>query len=189
MCCESAYSVIRVLTTSSICEFSQNHPTILWGPTIQILILPGKSIRSHRLRVQFHGTAPSGPTSEAHCCCCCCCVASVVSNSVQPHRRQPIRLPRSWDSPGKNTGVCCHFLLQCMKVKSESEVSQSCPTLSDHMDCPTRLLCPWDFPGKRPIANPGYHLWDFDQPAKGERSNHSLLLQTGDSNDPFHGFH
>ena len=45
------------------------------------------------------------------------------------------RLPRSWDSPGKNTGVGCHFLLQCMKVKSESEVAQSCPTLSDPMDC------------------------------------------------------
>ena len=45
------------------------------------------------------------------------------------------RLPRPWDSPGKNTGVGCHFLLQCMKVKSESEVAQSCPTLSDPMDC------------------------------------------------------
>ena len=42
--------------------------------------------------------------------------------------------PRPWDSPGKNTGVGCHFLLQCMKVKSESEVAQSCPTLSDPMD-------------------------------------------------------
>ena len=52
-----------------------------------------------------------------------------------PHRRQPIRLPRPWDSPGKNTGVGCHFLLQCMKVKSESEVAQLCPTLSDPMDC------------------------------------------------------
>ena len=57
-----------------------------------------------------------------------------MSNSVQPHRRQPTRLPRPWDSPGKNTGVGCYFLLQCMKVKSESEVSQSCPTLSDPMD-------------------------------------------------------
>ena len=47
-----------------------------------------------------------------------------------PHRRQPTRLPRPWDSPGKNTGVGCHFLLQCMKVKSESEVAQSCPTLA-----------------------------------------------------------
>ena len=67
-------------------------------------------------------------------CCCCCEVASVVSDSVRPHRRQPTRLPRSWDSPGKNTGVGCHFLLQCMKVKSESEVAQSCPTLRNSMD-------------------------------------------------------
>ena len=68
-------------------------------------------------------------------CCCCCCVASVVSDSVRPHRWQPIRLHRPWDSPGKNTGVGCHFLFQCTKVKSESEVTQSCPTLSDPMDC------------------------------------------------------
>ena len=47
-----------------------------------------------------------------------------VSDSARPHRRQPTRLPRPWDSPGKNTGVGCHFLLQCMKVKSESEVAQ-----------------------------------------------------------------
>ena len=62
-------------------------------------------------------------------------VTSVMSNSVQPHRRQPTTLPRPWDSPGKNTGVGCHFLLQCMKVKSESEVTESCPTLSNPMDC------------------------------------------------------
>ena len=55
--------------------------------------------------------------------------------TVQPHRRQPTRLPRPWDSPGKNTGVGCHFLLQCMKLKGESEVVQSCPTLLDPMDC------------------------------------------------------
>ena len=58
-----------------------------------------------------------------------------MSNSVRPHRWQPTRLCRPWDSPGKNTGVGCHFLLQCMKVKSESEVAQSCPNLSDPMDC------------------------------------------------------
>ena len=51
------------------------------------------------------------------------------------HRRQPTRIPCPWDSPGKNTGVGCHFLLQFRKVKSESEVTQSCPTLSDPMDC------------------------------------------------------
>ena len=58
-----------------------------------------------------------------------------MSDSVRPHRRQPTRLPRLWDSPGKNTGMGCHFLLQCMKVKSESEVAQSCLTLSELMDC------------------------------------------------------
>ena len=79
---------------------------------------------------------------------CCCYVASVVSDSVWPHRWQPTRLPRPWDSPGKNTGVGCHFLLQCMKVESEREVAQSCPTPSAHGLQPTRLLRPWDFPGK-----------------------------------------
>ena len=68
-------------------------------------------------------------------CCCYCYITSVVSDSVRPHRRQPTRLPRPWDSPGKNTGVGGHFLLQCMKVKSESQVAQSYLTLSDPMDC------------------------------------------------------
>ena len=54
---------------------------------------------------------------KTNICCCCCKVASVLSDSVQPHRRQPTKLPRPWDSPGKNTGVGCHFLLQCIKVK------------------------------------------------------------------------
>ena len=54
---------------------------------------------------------------------------------MQPHRQQPTRLPRPWDSPGKNTAVGFHFLLQCMKVKSESEVAQLCPTLCNPMDC------------------------------------------------------
>ena len=58
-----------------------------------------------------------------------------MSNSVRPQRQQSTRLRRPWDSPGKNTGVGCHFLLQCMKVKTESEVAQSCLTLSDPMDC------------------------------------------------------
>ena len=58
-----------------------------------------------------------------------------MSDSARPHRQQPTRLPRPWDSPGKNTGVGCHFLLQCMKVTSESEVAQSCLTLRDPMDC------------------------------------------------------
>ena len=58
-----------------------------------------------------------------------------MSDSVRPHRPQPTRLPRPWDSPGKNTGVDCHFLLQCMEVKSESEVAQSRLTPSDPVDC------------------------------------------------------
>ena len=59
---------------------------------------------------------------------------SVMSDSVRPHRQQPTRLPGPWDSPGKNTGVGCHFLLQCMKMKSESEVAQSCPTICNPID-------------------------------------------------------
>ena len=58
-----------------------------------------------------------------------------MSDSMRPHRQQPTRLCHPWDSPGKNTGVGCHFLLQCMKVKNESEVTQSCPTLRNPMDC------------------------------------------------------
>ena len=69
------------------------------------------------------------------CCCCYCKVASVMSDSVRPQRQQPTRLPSPWDSPHKNTEVCCHFLLQCMKMKCESEVAQSCLTLSEPMDC------------------------------------------------------
>ena len=72
---------------------------------------------------------------KVHCCCCCCSVASVVSNSVRPHRRQPTSLLCPWDSPGKNSVMGCHFLLQRMKLKSESEVAQSCPTLRNPIDC------------------------------------------------------
>ena len=68
-------------------------------------------------------------------CCCRRQVASVVSDSVRPQgARQPTRLHRPWDSPGKNTGVGCHFLLQCMKEKTESEVGQSCPTFHSSKD-------------------------------------------------------
>ena len=64
-----------------------------------------------------------------------------MSDSVQPHRWQPTRLPRPWDSPSENTGVGCHFLLQCMKVKSESEVAQSCLTLRTFIHWRRKL--PW----------------------------------------------
>ena len=82
-------------------------------------------------------------------CCCCCSVTSVVSDSVRPHRRQPTRLRRPWDSPGKNAGVGCHFLLQMRESKTwkwgHSVVSDSS---GPHGLQPTRLLHPWDLPGK-----------------------------------------
>ena len=111
-----------------------------------------------------------------HCCCCCCCVASVVSDSVRPHRRQPTRPCCPWDSPGKNTGVGCHFLLQCMKVKSESEVTQSCPTLSDPMDC--------SLPGSsvHGIFQARVLEWGaitFSAPNTGTYQKTQCLLQTG----------
>ena len=88
------------------------------------------------------GIEPGSPTLEADAltsatreACCCCCVASVMSDSVRPHRWHTTRLHHPWDSPGKNTGVGCHFLFQCMKMKSESEVAQSCPTLNHPVDC------------------------------------------------------
>ena len=71
-----------------------------------------------------------------------------MSNSVRPHRLQPSRLRCPWDSPGKNTGVGCHFLFQCMKVKSESKVAVVSDSLRPHGLQPTRPLHPWDFPGK-----------------------------------------
>ena len=70
-----------------------------------------------------------------------CAAAAAAAKSLQscptlrPHGWQPARLLRPWDSPGKNTGVGCQCFLQCMKVKSESEVAQSCPTLHAPMDC------------------------------------------------------
>ena len=97
------------------------------------------STPSTSLGSSVYNVAP--PSSPPDLCsaslyqCCCCKAASVVPDSVRPHRRQPTRLRRPWDSPGKNTGVGCHFLLQFMKVKIESEVTQSCPTLRDRMDC------------------------------------------------------
>ena len=94
----------------------------IWKFMVHVLLKPGLENFEHYF------------TSMCCCCCCCCQVTSVMSDSVWPHRRQPTRLPHPCDSPGKNTGVGFHFLLQCMKVKSESEVAQSCPTLSDPMD-------------------------------------------------------
>ena len=89
----------------------------------------------------------------------CCQVASVVSNSVRPHGLQPTRLLCPWDSPGKNPGVGCHFLLQCMKVESESEVTQSCLTLSDPMTAASQAPPSMGFSGQQywsgvPLSSP-----------------------------------
>ena len=82
-----------------------------------------------------------------------------MSDSVRPHRRQPTRLHSPWDSPSKNTGVGCHFLLPCMKVKSESEVAQvrSDPQRAHGLQ-PTRLLSPSDFLGKSTRVGCHCHL-------------------------------
>ena len=90
------------------------------------------------------------------------CVLSHVWLFVTPWTT-PARLLHPWDFPGKSTKVGCHFLLQCMKVKSESEVVQSCPTLRDPMDWmkPFRFLRPWDFPGKSTGVGCHFLLWCF----------------------------
>ena len=98
------------------------NPTMYWRRVVMMMMM---------IAVTVIDSTYIYPLSHKHCCW----VTSVVSDSVWHHRRQPTRLPHPWDSPGKNTGVGCHFLLQCMKVKSESEVAQSYPTLSDPMDC------------------------------------------------------
>jgi len=96
------------------------------------------------------------------CCCCCCQVASVVSDSVQPHRQQPSRLPGPWDSPGKNTGVGCHCLLQCRKVKSESKVAESIwllvtPWTAAHQASPSMGVSRQEYwSGVPPLPSLGY---------------------------------
>ena len=78
-------------------------------------------------------------------------------------RRGPTRLPHPWDSPGKNTGVSCHFLLQCIKVKSESEVAQSCPTLATPWTADHQAPLPKGFSRQKyrsgvPLPSPLYTL-------------------------------
>ena len=118
-----------------------------WGISECLLYLAARSRQScSTLCNPINGSPPGSPVPgilqartlewvaiSFSCACVLGCFS--LSDSVRPHRWQPTRIPRPWDSLGKNTGVGCHFLLQCMKVKSESEVAQSCPTLSDPMDC------------------------------------------------------
>ena len=81
----------------------------------------GREIRFHFCQLECGCDGQSLRSHLISCSCCCCQVASVVSDSVRPQRPQPTSLPHPWDSPGKNIGVGCHFLLQCIEVKSESE--------------------------------------------------------------------
>ena len=114
-----------------------------------------------------------------------------MSDSVRPHRQQPTRLPCPWDSPGKNTGVGCHFLLQCMKVKSESEVTQSCPTLATpwtaaYQAPPSMGFSRQDYRSKVPLPSPKITLDDFknlltwslgrEDPLEKEMATHSSSL-------------
>ena len=105
-------------------------PGAHYFPVPSFNILGSPRLHTHKNLLLVHGLV----NILLKTCCCCCCIASVVSDPVRPHRRQPTRLPHPWDSPGKNTGVGCHFLLQCMKVESESEAAQSCPNLNNPMD-------------------------------------------------------
>ena len=132
--------LLNTLSGSVIAFLPRNkHLLILWFQSLYAVILrPSGEGREAGEWIQLpvaNDLIHHAYIMKPPCCCCCCQVTSVVSDSVWPHRWQPTRLPCLWDSPGKNTGVGCHFLLQCMKVKSESEVAQSCPTLSDPMDC------------------------------------------------------
>ena len=148
---QSVYSWIRI--PENVNAFV-SHWRRKWQPTS--VLLPGESHGWRSLvgygprgckesdmteRLHFHFVSHSTfLTIDSNSHFCVTALAAAAAKSLQscptlwPHRRQPTRLPCSWDSPGKNTGVGCRFLLQCRKVKSESEVAQSCPTLSDAMD-------------------------------------------------------
>ena len=113
-----------VAISSSRVSFGPTNKT--WGSSLCLLPL----LCGHA------GSLPLVPPGKPHIhTAAAAAAAKLLQSGVRPHRRQPTRLLHPWDSPGKNTGVGCHFLLQCMKVKSESEVAQLCPTLLDPIDC------------------------------------------------------
>ena len=106
-------------------------------------------------RQEYWSGVPLPSPFQHPCCCCCCQVASVVSNSVRPHRRQPTRLPRPWHSPGKNTGVGCHFLLQFVKVKSLSRVRLlATPWTADHQAPPSMGFSRQEYWSWVPLPSP-----------------------------------
>ena len=102
----------------------------------------------------MHGGLYVAPAAAAKSLQLCPTLCNPIDSS-------PPGLPHHWDSPGKNTGVGCYLLLQCMTVKSESEIAQSSDSLWPHGLQPTRLLRPWDFPGKGTGVGCHCLLWDF----------------------------
>ena len=97
-----------------------------------------------------------------------------------PHRRQPTKLLHPWDSPAKNTRVGCHFLLQCMKVKSESEVAQSCPTLHDHVDC--------SLPGSSVHGTLQARVLEWGAIAFSSRQRYEIIIQSSELHAWFFSF-
>ena len=108
------------------CQCKRHKETWVWSQSWEDPLEEGMATHSSIL-------AWRTPRTKEHAAAAAKSLQSCLT--LRPQRRQPTRLPRPWDSPGKNDGVGCHFLLQCMKVKSESEGAQSCLTLSDPMDC------------------------------------------------------
>ena len=113
-----------------------SHPYMTTGKTIALTRRTFVDKARQHIKKQRHHFTDKDPNSQSYGFSSAAAAKSLQSclTPCDPIR-QPTRLPRPWDSSGKNTGVSCHFLLQCVKVKSESEVVQLCPTLSDPMDC------------------------------------------------------
>ena len=115
------------LSKTSVAIYHLNHTEIFFTLSCTHVSIKGRKTK-HRFEFYwFRGEWDLRPAAAAKSLQSC--------PTLRPHRRQPTRLPRPWDSPGKNTGMGCHFLLQCTKVKSQSDVAQLCLTLSDPMDC------------------------------------------------------
>ena len=130
--------------TAGRCQMTEGELTVVMGISYRYIRLPKDPVYWGE-NLGHCSITYCGPVIICTCVRACIryihAAAAAAAKSLQScltlwtQIRQPTRLPRPWDSPGKNTGVGCHFLLQCMKVKSKSEVAQSCLTLSDPMDC------------------------------------------------------
>ena len=162
---------IVLISARSFCLFvlhvQHSKHLILTRPSVDRSSEPKLSLQRIYLGY-FLNRIPQHDEGVSHCLACCCCwkFTSVVSDSVRPHRWQPTRLSRPWDSPGKNTGLGCHFLLQWMEAKSENKVAQSCQTLSDPMDCSPPAPLSMGFSRQEywsgvPLLSPLWHEWVY----------------------------